>query len=235
MMDKPGIEGLLDHQPTLENRLKAHLSLVPSDASLKDEYVDPGDRQRVRRRALIAATLDAIFEHQFADMADGGYAEVGNEPDVFSDLADARRDFLHDAELLNNGAAAKLVLKTTKTDDALSAKPLKAERKELIVWLVLAYLSRDDGEKGLPSQTSVFEMAAKATVRKPDSFRTELSKITCQKSPQKSEQIHFFNLVSSVEQLADLSGINAFYLLRPAARALSEAAIRKPRSANSTS
>lgn len=236
-MNDPAIRGPFDHQPSLEERMQTHLALAPSDASLQDRYVDPAERKRVRRRALIAAALDAIFEHQFADMADGGYVEVGNEPDVFSDLADARRDFLHDAGLLNNGAAAQLVLKATKTDDVLSTKPLKAERKELIVWLVLAHIWRENINKEFPTQTTVFELAASATGRAASGLPIELSYFKTQKRASPEELKYFWGLVSSVGQLAAKVGIeeDAFELLRPAARALSEAAIQKPRSANSKS
>ena len=99
MTDTLGIAGIFAQEPTLEVRIEQYLDKVPSDATLKDTYVDAADRQQVRRRALIAAALDAIFEHQSPAVLDEGIeVEVGLERDVWSDLADVRRDFKHDCD-----------------------------------------------------------------------------------------------------------------------------------------
>ena len=62
MTHKNGIAGLLGSKVALQERIEAHLKRAPTGAALKDDYVDPTDRQNVRHRALIAAVLDACFE-----------------------------------------------------------------------------------------------------------------------------------------------------------------------------
>ena len=232
MTDTLGTAWILAQEPTLEDRIKQCLANVPSDATLEDTYADAADRRRARRRALITATLDAIFEHQFPAVSDKGIeVEVGTKPDVLSELAAARRDFMHDAKRLDSGAAAELALKPTKTDDNLTTKTLTAQKKEAIVWLVLAHIWHDEVGDEFPTQTSVFDAAGKATDRSSGSFRTELSHFTTQKGPSTEELAHFWDLAGLAEQLAKTAG-NAkgrFSLLLPAAKVLSGAAIRKPK------
>jgi len=238
MMEKSGIAELSWYRPTLEERLEALLSKVPSDAVLKDTYIDKADRLRVRRRTMIAAVLDAIFEQRSPEVSDEGLeVEVGIKPDVFSELADARRDFIHDAERLDHGAPAELVLKTTKTDDDLTTKPLTAQKKELIVWLILAHLWHKTACKRFSTQTSVFHAAAKATGRTSATLRTELSHFKTQMRASIEELAYFWDLAKSVQELAKTAGDYqmAFCLLLPAAKVLSEAAIPKAKTASSES
>ena len=56
-----GIADLPRSEPTLEERIKTHLKKVQADEHWKHGDGDKSDRERMRRRALISASLDAIF------------------------------------------------------------------------------------------------------------------------------------------------------------------------------
>jgi hypothetical protein len=104
-----GIADLLGHKLTLEERIIECVSGVPTDADLKESYSDAEDRARVINRSRIAALLTAVFEHKCDDTAEEqGGEEI--ETRAFGHLAEILRSFSHDAERLDNGLEAKLVL-----------------------------------------------------------------------------------------------------------------------------
>jgi len=114
MTNSLGIVGALRRKETLEHRIERHLASVPTDAQLKGNYVEPSDRQRVRGRALIGALLGAIYEHGNPEaVPEGLELEIDSPPVLSSELAAARRDYLHDAELLNSGRKAELLMRPT--------------------------------------------------------------------------------------------------------------------------
>ena len=82
MTSHNGILSLVGNKLTLEDRIEEHLAKVATDAESKDLYVDPSDRQRVRRRAIITAALGEIFEHGFHEVdLQGETVEVTSGPD----------------------------------------------------------------------------------------------------------------------------------------------------------
>jgi hypothetical protein len=226
MNDSKGIAGLLGHQLTLEERIEAHLMRAPADAELIDDYVDPIDRQRVRHRALISALLDAYFEHGFRDVGEGDLdIEMWREPSGSSELADARRDFAHDVEFLNAGRSAQTILSPTKTDTALTEKPISAKIKRLILWLAVIHLHQEGLDEAFPTQQTVIAEAAKSTGLRESSFLSELSRYKTQKGPKPGYISHFWGLVAMAQELARAAGNekDAFSLLLPAARGISAA------------
>jgi hypothetical protein len=225
MMGEDGIKGLIIQRQSLEDRIEAHLAKVPADDELKHNYVNRSDREKVRRRALIAALLDAVFEHDCSKV--GVVVEVGTKPDIWSDLADARRDFQHDCDLLDAGHKAQLILQPTKTDTSLADSLVSAKVKELILWLAVIHLHQAGLDTKFPTQQSVIANAAKATGRKPGSILTELSRYTTQKGPSEVHLGHFWELVEMAQTLAQQAGNDkgAFALLLPAALAISKSAI----------
>jgi hypothetical protein len=228
MTQTNGIADLLGRKVTLEDRIDDHLTRAPTDKDLCDDYVDPSDRERVRRRALIAATLDAIFEHGFPQVgADGLEVEVGLERDVWSDLADARRDFKHDCDLLDAGHKPQLILQPTKTDTSLAAPSIAGKVKELIIWLAVTHLHQDGLDARFPTQQSVISTAASVTGRSPNAIHTELSRYTTQNGPSIDHIDHFWKLIQMTQALAREAGDEkgAFALLLPAALAISKSAI----------
>lgn len=227
MTQTNGIADLLRRKMTLEERIEDHLTQAPTDEGLRDNYVDTSDRERVRRRALIAATLDAIFEHGCSQVeADGLEVEVGLERDVWSDLADVRRDFKHDCDLLDAGRKSQLILQPTKTDTSLATPSINARVQELILWLAVIHLHQVGLDARFPTQQSVIAKAASVTERRPDAIHTELSRYTTQKGPSRVHIDHFWKLVLMAQTLAREAGDEkeAFALLLPAALAISKSA-----------
>ena len=227
MTDTLGIAGIFAQEPTLEVRIEQYLDKVPSDATLKDTYVDAADRQQVRRRALIAAALDAIFEHQSPAVLDEGIeVEVGLERDVWSDLADVRRDFKHDCDLLDAGRKPQLILQPTKTDTSLATPSINARVQELILWLAVIHLHQEGLDTRFPTQQSVIAKAASVTERRPNALHTELSRYTTQNGPSRVQIDHFWKLVQMAQTLAREAGDEkgAFALLLPGALAITKSA-----------
>lgn len=222
-----GIGDLLRQPLTLEERIKAHLKRTPTASELADDYVDPADRQNVRHRALISAVLNACFEHDFQD-GDADIVEVRQQPDVWGELADARRSFLHDEDLLNAGSSAQLLAKPTKTDVALQPKSVQAKVKDLIIWLAVIHLHQEGLNSNFPTQQSVIDFAAKASRRSKSSFPKELSKMTTSNDATPANLEYFWYLVELAQKLARASGNekNAFSLLLPAALGISAALLR---------
>jgi hypothetical protein len=214
---------------TLEERIKAHLTQAPTDEDLRDNYIDPSDRERVRCRALITATLDAIFEHGFPE-EEALELEVYLDAKhiVWSELASARRAYRHDVEFLDAGRSAQLILTPTKTDATLTEMPISAKVKELILWLAVIHLHQEGLDTCFPTQHSVIDLAAKSTRRQINAIRSELTNYTTQNRPSPTQIAHFWEQVSMAQALARTIGDEkgAFSLLLPAALALSESALR---------
>ena len=104
-----GIADLVGRKLTLEERIIEYVGSVPTDADLKESYTDAEDRARVINRSRIAALLTAVFEHNSDDTAEKQEgAEI--KTSAFDHLADILRSFSHDAERLDNGLEASLVL-----------------------------------------------------------------------------------------------------------------------------
>ena len=219
-----GIADLLRQPLTLEERIEAHLKRAPTDSQLADDYVDPADRQNVRYRALISAVLNACFEHGFPN-GDTDIVEVGQEPNAWGELTDARRSFLHDVDLLNAGTSAQLLAKPTKTDVALQPKSVQAKVKDLIVWLAVIHLHQEGLNSNFPTQQSVIDRAATAAGRQGSSFHRELSKLTTGNGATPANLEYFWSLIEMAQQLARASGNekDAFSLLLPAALGISAA------------
>ena len=230
MTHKNGIVGLLGSKVALQERIEAHLKRAPTGAALKDDYVDPTDRQNVRHRALIAAVLDACFEHGFPeDQTESVEIEVEHSQGIWSELATARRSFLRDVDLINAGANAQFIAKPTRTDGALSPKSVKAKKKDLILWLAVIHLHQKGLNSNFPTQQSVIDKAAKASGRAASSFPSELSKLTTGNGATKETTDYFWALVDQTQKLARAAGNekDAFSLLLPAALAISTSLPRR--------
>ena len=228
MKSQNGIASLAGNKLTLEDRIKNHLAKVPIDAQLNGLYVDESDQQRVRRRAFIQAVLDAIFEHGSNEVGTAGKTvEVDSAPDYLGNLANVRRDFQHDVDLLNKGRHAELILKPIETDITNTEAPIKANRKELILWLAVIHLHQEKLDQNYPTQKSVITKAARATGRSENSILTELSNYKTQKRGSKTQINYFWEIINSVQTIARAGDDEnaAFNLLLPAALAISAATI----------
>jgi hypothetical protein len=130
------------------------LQKVPSEIELEKIYGDKGDRLRARRRLLISVALDALF---FSDIFqhDGeiNIEDIDPFSDLLSDLAIARRDFIHDCDRLNNGIIAETILTPSKKASTNVKNVIKADRQILIMALVAIDLGTDhvDPKKKKPA------------------------------------------------------------------------------------
>ena len=160
-----GIDDLPRSEPTLEERIKTHLKKVQADERWKHGDGDKSDRERMRRRALISASLDAIFEHGFREVGPEGIeVEVSSERDVWSDLAIARQDFQNDAKLLDNMERATGCLRPVDKESIIPESTIGAERELMIIWLAVIELwdkARD--RKLLKNLSAIMAVAAEAT------------------------------------------------------------------------
>lgn len=223
MSDKKGIGSLEPGQKSLEDRIVEKLEMVPQDTELSKTFVDEAERRGVRRRALIGAALDAIFEHGFPEQAES--AEVVPGRSVLTELAAARRDFLHDVERLNNGSSAERILRRVSRDTIDPEKHIPASRKELIIWFALLKLWNLKDASEYPTKKALTEAAAKNTGRTAGAIKTQMSKFMNEKSPSDPEWQYFLRLLEEARERSAESQRrhSAFELLLPAALALSNA------------
>jgi hypothetical protein len=194
MNESNGIADLPRSEPTLEERIKTHLKKVQADKRWKQGDADKSDRERMRRRALIAAALDAIFEHGFREAGPEGIeVEVSSEKDVWSDLAIARQDFQNDAKLLDNMEHATGCLRPVDKESIIPKSTIGAERELMIIWLAVIELwdkARD--QKLLKNRSAIMVAAAEATAGSPDSYKTNRTNI---KKGERftSHEVNFYN------------------------------------------
>ena len=231
MTSRVGNAGLLGRKPTLEERIETQLLCTPSRAQLKNDYTDPADRQNVRNRALIAAVLDACFEHGFPDNeTDSIEITTGQDPEVWSELASARRAFCRDANYLNNGRKAESCLSPIPQESIIPKNTIGEDRELLIIWLATVELwdnKRD--HKRFKSQKAIFDIAAEACDTTVSSYRTHRSEMKKSLRGEGTrfsaqEQEFYQSLISEAKSTlaATIEGDTAFNLLFPAALACSE-------------
>ena len=171
-----GIADLLGHKLTLEERIIECVSGVPTDADIKESYSDAEDRARVINRSRIAALLTAVFEHNSDDMAEEQEgAEI--KTSVFGHLADILRSFSHDAERLDNGLEASLVLAPVGRESIQPKQLIKANRKRLLHWLVLIKLWNRAKDTEFPTQKILLKKAADELGSTEGSLKANLSRL----------------------------------------------------------
>ena len=233
-----GIADLVGYKLTLEERIIECVSSVPTDAELKESYTDAEDRTRVLNRSRIAALLTAVFEHNSDDMAE---EEEGAEikTSAFGHLADILRSFSHDAERLDNGLEASLVLAPVGRESIQPKQLIKANRKRLLHWLVLIKLWDPAKDTEFPTQKILLKKAADELGSTEGSLKANLSRLhaaiteygrtsgSSQSSPKEARfstvEIEFcLNLEELCRKIFTSSDehTSPFALLRPALNAL---------------
>ena len=232
MKKSNGIADLPGSEPTLEECIKTHLMKVQADKRWKQEDGDKSDRERVKRRALIAAALDAIFEHGFHEVGPEGIeVEVISEKDVWSDLAIARRDFHHDAQLLDNGERATGCLRPVDKESIVPESAIGAERELMIIWLAVIELWDENRDQNLfKNRSGIMIAAAEATAGAPKSYNSNRSYIKSGKRFT-SHEVNFNNELIAMAKAAGIGAegenYSPFQTLFAAAKARS--ASRLPR------
>ena len=233
-----GIADLVGYKLTLEERIIECVSSVPTDADLKESYTDAEDRTRVLNRSRIAALLTAVFEHNSDDTAEekeGAEIKTG----AFGHLADILRSFSHDAERLDNGLEASLVLAPVGRESIQPKQLIKANRKRLLHWLVLIKLWDPAKDTEFPTQKILLKKAADELGSTEGSLKANLSRLhaaiteygrtsgSSQSSPKEARfstvEIEFcLNLEELCRKIFTSSDehTSPFALLRPALNAL---------------
>ncbi len=171
-----GIADFLGHKLTLEERIIEYVGSVPTDADLKESYTDAEDRARVINRSRIAALLTAVFEHNSDDTAEekkGAEIKTG----AFGHLANILRSFSHDAERLDNGLEASLVLAPVGRESIQPKQLIKAQRERLLRWLVLIELWNPARDTEFPTQKTLLKEAADQLRSTEGRVKTDLSKL----------------------------------------------------------
>ena len=171
-----GIADLVGRKLTLEERIIEYVGSVPTDADLKESYIDAEDRARVINRSRIAALLKAVFEHNSDDTAEekkGAEIKTG----AFGHLANILRSFSHDAERLDNGLEASLVLAPVGRESIQPKQLIKAQRERLLRWLVLIELWNPARDTEFPTQKTLLKEAADQLGSTEGRVKTDLSKL----------------------------------------------------------
>jgi len=137
MTDKKGILSALDTEIVLEDKIAFELHKVLLDDTPTERYSDRRDLQNVRRRALIIAALNAIFQHLNDKQTDAeGYASIeltdGIKP--YDELSAALRDLLHDTERLNEGMEAERIACPVIRESITQVEIIPIDRKLRILW-----------------------------------------------------------------------------------------------------
>ena len=164
---------------TLEERIEEHLRLATGDALLSNDYVNSADRHNVRHRALLSALLDACFEHGSpVNGTDSVEIEVGQEPSIWSKLAEVRLAFNLDAKLLNNGDKAEHCLRPIPKESIIPTNIIRANRELLIIWLVAIEVwdKKRDGNH-FKTHQAIYNKAAEACGTAASSYKTGRSEM----------------------------------------------------------
>lgn len=219
-----GIASLLGAEDvTLEARVELALRRVPNDAAFAAAYTDPADRMRVRRRAAIAAILDAVFEHGFRQhlMAPETTVAVGYE-NADALLAGARLDFIHDQALVDGGRPAELVLRPVGRETVDAVEGITSSRQLMILGLVLIELWQRSDATTYKTRTEVRSLVARQTGMAPTTLKTQRSNFKNAKYCSQVELASFTENVDLVRQMATGTTHSPFALLLPAFLARSQ-------------
>ena len=167
----------LPEDPVAEMRaeLRVALQKIPSSEELKDLYLSVADREKVRRRLMLKAAHNLIFKHIIceprAEVAPDGSVEIDvsdkEEIELFNSLSAAIRDFSHDAERLDQGYKAELVMDPVNHEGCQTPDLISADRK--IVLLALLFI---DIKQPKVSEKRQREIAADLTGLSADTLRT---------------------------------------------------------------
>jgi hypothetical protein len=208
------------------------------DASL-DQFVDPADRARVRRRRVISAALGAVRQHLNDLAAASASFDVtgGRALEPTSELFAAVNDLTHDFEAIENGRPAELILKPIGREMLEAVSGIKSSRKLLLIWLaVLMTYDRSRDKVYAKNLNAIKAEATKALGQMPNSITTQLSQIrpaikgqTVSKRFSEEEVAYCRGLIETAKNLCTENGSEKtpFQLLFPGA--LARSAARLPR------
>lgn len=226
------------HTDPLEAKVREAIAKVPKEAAFTESYGDSAARKAFHGRALIAAVLDALFDHSFDRHSAGPDGSLEVEVDVndpFSALASVRRDFLHDRQRLDNGFDAQLVLKPASRESVEVAPQIPAQRKALLLGILLISLwCKNEDAQSFKSKKAVRDFVARMLDRTEEAIKTQSSQFANNDRNHrfKKEEIDFYRELENQCQATN-GRVSPFGQLLPAFTALCKQAYPRTASASS--
>lgn len=140
---KKGLGAARDLMPILlEDKIREALLSLPKDMSLFDQYPNKENRTKVYRRLILEKIIDEIYKNIFTKLdsnSDVIEIEIPATPSpwdlISSQFTAARRDFIHDLDLLNVGKDAELILSPIDQDLTSKDNYLTNDQKLLMMSL----------------------------------------------------------------------------------------------------
>ncbi len=140
---KKGLGAARDLMPILlEDKIREALLSLPKDMSLFDQYPNKENRTKVYRRLILEKIIDEVYKNIFTKLdsnSDVIEIEIPAMPSpwdlISSQFTAARRDFIHDIDLLNVGKDAELILSPVDQDLTPKDNYLTNDQKLLMMSL----------------------------------------------------------------------------------------------------
>lgn len=122
----------------LEDDILTRLREVPTRAALSAHYEDARDAERVRRRGLIGAVLDATTNNTFMSEPSDEFIIDPDDADSANrkDFAVARQDLLQDCARMDNGLKATHCM--VEADRVQNDLTPPATQRDALIWTMVA-------------------------------------------------------------------------------------------------
>ena len=176
----PTGDHIVDFRAKLREELRAALQAIPSADELKDFYPSRTDREKFRRRLMLKAVHQLVSKNILCDpnpnILSDGSIEIDiydtEQIKIFNALSAAIRDFNYDADRLDQGYKAELVLEPINYEGIHKPELISAARK--IVLLALLFI---DMRPLNVTEKKQCEIAAELTGLSSGTLRTYLRNI----------------------------------------------------------
>ena len=122
----------------LEGDILTRLRAVPTRAALEVRYEDTRDAERVRRRGLIGAVLDATIDNTFISEPSDEFIIHPDDADFANrqDFAVARQDFLQDCDRMDAGL--KAIHCMVEADTVQNELTPPVTQRDALLWAMVA-------------------------------------------------------------------------------------------------
>jgi hypothetical protein len=220
----------------LEDDILNRLRAVPTAKALAARYGDARDAERVRRRGLIRAMLDAASNNAFVFKPSDEIIIDLDDPDfdLRSDFSVAQQDFLLDCERMDAGL--KAIHCMVEADQAQNDLTPPTTQRDALIWAMVA-IDTGSGHPTHKTQVTRIALAAKYTDCKASSLKEYLKELRKGRRPQEgakfsdAEHQLFQDRSALVRKIATYRGAG-WDLVLPALRGWAMAALPKPASKN---
>ena len=216
----------------LEDDILTSLRAVPTREALAARYEDARDAERVRRRGLIGAVLDATIDNTFISEPSDEFIIDPDDADSANrqDFAVARKDLLQDCARMDAGL--KAIHCMVEADNVQNDLTPPATQRDALLWAMVA-IDTGAGHSKHRAQKIRCELAVEFTGLTPRTLGQYLKELRRGVRPQKgakfSEAEHqlFQDRAARVRKIATYRGAG-WDLVLPALRGWAKAAPPKP-------